>query len=198
MDVSYIKLMAKYEAIQFRRGWIFKLFVLIVVGINVSQLFIQGNFVRNEWYWMALPSSFPYFQALCFNMVQVLFVIFAVHEVLSREKRDTEAALLVHPISNMERNFGQVLGIAKVVLLTCLVSMVFSMLVNLFASDSPFSLWIYIFYFVTLVLPGFVLSVGMAMSLLVWGKNRVMVSLVLIFVLGVVGLYLYDIGNGFF
>ena len=73
MDVSYIKLMAKYEAIQFRRGWIFKLFVLIVVGINVSQLFIQGNFVRNEWYWMALPSSFPYFQALCFNMVQVLF-----------------------------------------------------------------------------------------------------------------------------
>ena len=147
MDVSYIKLMAKYEAIQIRRGWIFKLFVLIVVGINVSQLFIQGNFVRNEWYWMALPSSFPYFQALCFNMVQVLFVIFAVHEVLSREKRDTEAALLVHPISNMERNFGQVLGIAKVVLLTCLVSMVFSMLVNLFASDSPFSLWIYIFYF---------------------------------------------------
>ena len=49
MDVSYIKLMAKYEAIQFRRGWIFKLFALIVVGINVSQLFIQGNFVRNEW-----------------------------------------------------------------------------------------------------------------------------------------------------
>lgn len=146
MDVSYIKLMAKYEAIQFRRGWIFKLFVLIVVGINVSQLFIQGNFVRNEWYWMALPSSFPYFQALCFNMVQVLFVIFAVHEVLSREKRDTEAALLVHPISNMERNFGQVLGIAKVVLLTCLVSMVFSMLVNLFASDSPFSLWIYFLF----------------------------------------------------
>ena len=48
------------------------------------------------------------------------------------------------------------------------------------------------------MLPGFVLSVGMAMSLLVWGKNRVMVSLVLIFVLGVVGLYLYDIGNGFF
>ena len=89
-------------------------------------------------------------------MVQVLLVTFAVHEVLSREKRDTEAALLVHPISNMERNFGQVLGIAKVVLLTCLVSMVFSMLVNLFASDSPFSLWIYIFYFVTLLLPGFV------------------------------------------
>lgn len=198
MDVSYIKLMAKYEAIQFRRGWIFKLFVLIVVGINVSQLFIQGNFVRNEWYWMALPSSFPYFQALCFNMVQVLFVIFAVHEVLNREKRDTEAALLVHPISNMERSFGQVLGIAKVVLLTCLVSMVFSMLVNLFASDSPFSFWIYVFYFVTLVLPGFVLSVGMAMSLLVWEKNRVMVSLVLILVFGVVGLYLYDIGNGFF
>ena len=44
MDVCYIKLMAKYEAIQFRRGWIFKLFALIVVGINVSQLFIQGNF----------------------------------------------------------------------------------------------------------------------------------------------------------
>ena len=159
MDVSYIKLMAKYEAIQFRRGWIFKLFALIVVGINVSQLFIQGNFVRNEWYWMALPSSFPYFQALCFNIVQVLFVIFAVHEVLNREKRDTEASLLVHPISNVERSFGQVLGIARVVFLTCLVSMVFSMLVNLFASDSQFSFWIYVFYFVTLVLPGFVLSV---------------------------------------
>lgn len=147
MDVSYIKLMAKYEAIQFRRGWIFKLFALIVVGINVSQLFIQGNFVRNEWYWMALPSSFPYFQALCFNIVQVLFVIFAVHEVLNREKRDTEASLLVHPISNVERSFGQVLGIARVVFLTCLVSMVFSMLVNLFASDSQFSFWIYVFLF---------------------------------------------------
>ena len=198
MDVNYIKLMAKYEAIQFRRGWIFKLFTLIVVGINVSQLFIQGNFVRNEWYWMALPSSFPYFLALCFNIVQVLFVIFAVHEVLNREKRDTEASLLVRPISNVERSLGQVLGIAKVVFLTCLISMVFSMLVNLFASDSPFSLGIYVFYFVTLVLPGFVLAVGMAMLFLVWGKNRVMVSLVLILVCGVVGLYLYDIGNGFF
>lgn len=198
MDVGYIKLMAKYEAMQFRRGWIFKLFVLIVVCMNVVQLIIQGSFVRNEWYWMALPSSFPYFQALCFNMIQVLFVIFAVHEVLSREKRDTEAALLVRPISNVERNFGQVLGIAKVVFLTCMVSMAFSMLVNIFASDSPFSFWIYVFYFFTLILPGFVLTVGMAMFFLLWGKNREMVFLVLILCLGIIGLYLYDMGNGFF
>lgn len=109
MNINTVKLVALQEMKQIRRNWLFIFFVfLVMTGMLFLQIILQTSHVMYNL--RALPCSIPYLNALLYNFLQCLFVIFVSGDLVQREvRKDTIAAIQTRAYENKEYLFGKVI-----------------------------------------------------------------------------------------
>lgn len=181
MKYYHIITIANHEAKLLRRSILFQIFTgLAILGIPFLQLINQGG-DNLFWYKIALPSSFPFINVYLYNLLQTLVIIFACTE---REKqsmtRYTIEVLQCHPVSNYEFCIGKILGIFKEFIKINFYVLIIGALINIWGSNAPFRIELYLFYFFTLTLPTLFFISGFTLWLTRMIRSQVLIILILI------------------
>ena len=143
---------------------------------------------RNLWYLRALPSCIPYMNAYLFNSLQALLIVFFVAEMEKRARVTTMEPLWTRPCTNGELQWGRVLGLAGMVVVLNIISMLVTLMVHLFTPKGSVEVSMYVFYFFTLTLPGLVFFLGISMFVVHWIKSQgLAILLLLMLIAGMVG-----------
>ena len=185
-----VNIVARYEAKLLRRDIVFLGFVVLaIVGISLWQMMRQGG--NNVfWYKVALSSSFPFFSTYYYNLVQVLIALFVCMEVVYRErKKDAMEVFLCRPLRNSEYCIGRFWGIFRMFLFVNICVLLVCMYLNIWVAGSPFEVWVYIFYLLTLSIPTLIFTLGCSLGISEIVRNRP-VSVLLLGLLGL-GVYFY-------
>ena len=189
IDMGYIKQITFYEVkMLFRNNVFIILSVFTILGLPVCQYFVQGRFAFH--YLIALPCALPLVNAFLFNMFQSLIVIFVVGNNISDEKHlDTLAALRVRRYGNGDYLIGKLGAVLIVISLLNLTGLLFLVGFHIFF-EIPFSVKIYLFYWITLTFPALLFALGVSLG--VYSFVRVsfggLVLLMLLLLLDVLGL----------
>jgi hypothetical protein len=177
-----------HEGHVFRRGWLFRVFSVLLVSYLAWEQLDQGGVIRGWEYWVniALPSSFPYYNAFLFNLFQSPLVIFLAIDLFLRGKSaETTCVLEARPASNACFFWGKAWVLLGAFIALQVISMVLSMLVHV-ASSSPFRPRLYLFYLVTLSLPSLFLMAGVVSMLAGLLRNHALVILACLFLFPVI------------
>jgi len=174
MNLRFIRLIAANEArTQIRSAVFVILFCLTLGGIFYVQAVYQGNTPMGTWQNMALASFIPWLNATLFTVIQILGITFMTCDSWNRWQRlATLETLKVHPVSHAEWFIGKAWGIVKVLLRLNLLSIIVALFINLFCSDVPLHVGLYIFYFLTLSLPVLIFYLGFTLLVESLVKNQ--------------------------
>lgn len=203
MNIHNINTIARYEVKLLRRSWLFRIFaILALLGITLMLLTTQTNiFLKYTEVWgkMALTSLLPFTTIYYYNIAQSIIVVFLAGSFLKRDKKlDTAEVIYVRPMSNADYIIGKTWGIMKVFIslnITCLIIAAF---INLFITRSPFSIFPYLFYLLTISIPSLLFILGLSFTAMCLLKNQAVTFIVMLGIIGMVFFYLSESLNGAF
>jgi hypothetical protein len=159
MDFYKIQTIAHYEAKILSREILWKIFVLFTLTLVLY--FLLPTFQNFSWNRIALDSSLPFTGIYYFNLLQVLFVIFACGNSFKRRyKQEALVVMNIYPVDNSTLFFGQALGIFRKAIFLNIIAIIAIVIVHLLVYAIPFKFGIYLFYFLTISFPTLVFSLG--------------------------------------
>lgn len=166
MNKKCFQTIASYEAKTLSREWDFRFLAgLAVICVGLLQLLTQSNFNRPDWASISLISSIPYANAYLIVHIQTFLTIFLAGRFLYKRKNsDTVDAIRTRPYTNTEYLWGKAFGFLRVMCILDGILMSIALLIHLFASDSPWAFYPYIFYFFTLTLPALLFVTGLTIA----------------------------------
>lgn len=157
-----------YESKLVRRNWLFRLFIMGILGYALVYL-VPWDIHRETWWEIAFASSFPVRGVYFLNLFQSLVVVFlACDRSRVRKKADSREVLSIRSTSNGQIFGAELAGMALPFLVADIVFLALCLFINLIIPDSPVNPWVYLSFLLRDVLPTFVFVAGI--SLLV---NRV-------------------------
>ena len=184
------------------RNMVFWICFVIIIGLIVFlQIMELSDWVATfpTFGEVTIASFFPYIYAVAFSILQVLPLIFLVKPLRGGEERlDSLEVIYTRPESNAEYVWGVAWGYARVFLTMGCIVMLCSMLLHLFASQAPFDLWIYLFYFFTFIVPTFLFALGLCLFVQTFVRRRVLCLTLLLVFWGVLLLFVGDFYQGTF
>ena len=158
-----LQISATYESKLARRNWVFRLFILGILGYTLVFL-IPWDLHRQEWLNIAFASSIPIRGVYFLNLLQSLVVIFlACDRSMARKKADSREVLSIRPLSNSQIFVTELAGLALPFLVVDVVFMAFWLFINLTIPDSPVNPWVYLSFLLRDVLLTFVFVAGMSL-----------------------------------
>lgn len=157
-----------YESKLVRRNWLFRLFIMGILGYTLVYL-VPWDIHRETWWEIAFASSFPVRGVYFLNLFQSLVVVFLTCDRSRvRKKADSREVLSIRSTSNGQIFGAELAGMALPFLVADIVFLALCLFINLIIPDSPVNPWVYLSFLLRDVLPTFVFVAGI--SLLV---NRV-------------------------
>lgn len=203
MNLHHIHTIARYEVKLLKRSWLFRIFAVLAV---LFLTFLQFQFLTRTifkqtatWDFVGLTSLIPFFTVNFYNIAQAVVVIFLAGGFLKRDKKmDTAEVIYVRPMSNADYIAGKVWGITRVFLGLHLIPLLFGLLINLWVSQSPFSIFPYVFYLFTLSLPTLLFVLGLSYICMCLLKNQAVVFVLMLGFTAVAFFFLPDKLYGIF
>ena len=183
MDFTNIHIIACYEAKILSRAWSFRLLALFsLVGVLFFQVLVQGNMVRwFSWNMIALSSYVPYLNVYLFGIVQVLPVVFLACDMLDRNRKiDAAETLYTRSMSNVEYVIGKSFGAIQVFMGLSLLSLLLGVMINIFFTNAPFNVGIYLFYWIVFLFPSLVFLLGLTFLGITFIRNKPLTILLLL------------------
>lgn len=183
MNSSNVFTIARYESKMYRRSWLFKLFGFMTITLVLLLIILtQTTFTRSTyWNMVALSCSIPLACCYLLSIIQSIFIIFSMDAFSVRTRRiDSAEVMLTRQIGNEDFVVGKLLGILKTIFLLDIVIILFAIGLNLFASESPFNLTAYFFYFITLVIPSLLFISGLAAFVTLLTRNQALALAILV------------------
>lgn len=201
MNIHNINTISRYETKLLRRSWLFRIFaVLSLLIIVFFQLSLQSNiFGWYRWSMIAMPSSIPFVNIYLFNIAQSVIAIFLAGSFLKRDQKlDTAEVIYVRPMSNADYIIGKTWGIIRVFVSLNIIALIIAGFIHLFASDSPFAFFPYIFYLLTLSIPSLVFILGLSFVIMSFVRNQAVTFIIMLGFIGGTLLYLGGVEHGTF
>lgn len=197
MNLHNINTIARYEVKLLKRSWLFRIFaILALLGISFTILAYQTNVISEfDYIWprIAVSSLMPFTSIYFYNIAQSVIVIFLAGSFLKRDKKlDTAEVIYVRPMSNADYIVGKTWGIVKVFLTLNLISLIITAFFNLVINRSPFDLFYYIFYLLTISLPSLLFVLGLSFTAMCLLKNQAVTFIVMLGIIGTIFFYLSD------
>ena len=197
MNLHNINTIARYEVKLLQRSWLFRIFailaLLLITGYTLWYLTPLLNGAETQWPRRAVSSQMPFTANALYSIAQSIIVIFLAGSFLKRDKKlDTAEVIYVRPMSNADYIVGKTWGIVRVFLTLNVITLLFTAFFNIAIARSPFSIYPYIFYILTISLPSLLFVLGLsfvAMSLL---KNQAVTFIVMLGIIGMVFFYVKD------
>lgn len=167
MDKQHFLFIAYYEAKTLSREWSFRFMtILSVISVAFLQLLTQSDFNHPKWASISLVSAIPYANAYLINHIQIFITIFLAGKFLFQQKSsDTIDAIRVRPYCNQEYLWGKISGFILAMIVLDGILMLLAIFIHLFASESPWGFYPYLFYFFTLTIPTLLFIIGLTVSL---------------------------------
>lgn len=203
MNLHNIGVISRYEVKLLRRSWLFRIFaILALLGITLTIL-VEQTRVLNKfgyiWLNIALSSQMPYLCIYFYNIIQSIIVIFLSGSFLKRDKKmDTAEVIYVRPMSNADYIIGKTWGVLRVFLSLNIVMLLITAFLNIFVNQSPFSVFPYIFYLLTISVPSLIFVLGLSFTLTCLLKNQAVTLIVMLGIIGITFFYLDNTLNGIF
>lgn len=182
MNILDLKTVVLYSSTLVRRSWLFRLFaILTLFVITLFHISLQTHILGNmNWSTIVFPSSFPSINLSLYSLFMAFAVIFMAGMMLFKEKKlDTLDTLYARPMSNLSYVIGVCWGVIRNFLGWSLVLLTVSAMLNIFASRFPFAPGLYVFYFVSLLIPSLVFLSGLTFFMVSLLRNRAMVPILL-------------------
>lgn len=203
MTLNNINTIARYEVKLLRRSWLFRIFaILALLGVTGVLLLQTTDIVwRREYVWMkiAVASFYPFYCIYFYNIVQSVIAVFLAGNFLQRDKKlDTAEVIYVRPMSNADYIIGKTLGILRVFISLHIVMLLITAFANLLLAKSPFSIFPYIFYLLTISIPSLLFVLGLAFMIMCVIKNQAITFIIMLGVIGMVFFYLNETLFGVF
>ena len=189
MNIHNISTISRYETKLLRRSWLFRIFAILSLLVMGT----QSNLGWFEWVMVAMPSSIPFVNIYLFNIAQSVIAIFLAGSFLKRDKKlDTAEVIYVRPMSNADYIVGKTWGIMKVFVSLNIVALLIAGFIHVFASESPFALFPYFFYLLTLSIPSLIFVLGLSFVVMSFIRNQ---AVTFVIMLGFIGVTLFYLGN---
>lgn len=203
MTPHNINTIARYEVKLLKRSWLFRIFaILALLGITLATLVYQTSIVNSfeyKWPRLAVSALMPFCNIYYYNIAQSVIVIFLAGSFLKRDKKlDTAEVIYVRPMSNADYIIGKTWGIVKVFISLNIISLIITAFFNLVINHSPFSVFPYIFYLLTISLPSLLFVLGLSFTVMCLLKNQAVTFIVMLGIIGTVFFYLTDTLYGVF
>lgn len=203
MNLHNIHSIARYEVKLLRRSWLFRIFAILallgITGLLFADYTVVLNNYKSIWPQVALSSLIPFTTIYFYNVAQSIIVIFLAGSFLKRDKKlDTAEVIYVRPMSNADYIIGKTWGILKVFLILNLIMLVIAGFINLLITQSPFSVFPYLFYLLTLSVPSLLFVLGLSFTLMCLLKNQAVTFIVMLGIIGTVFFYLTENCYGIF
>lgn len=165
MNLNNLKITATYTSKILWRSWGFRVFFLFLFCCIVFFQVVRQTdlFGGEESGLISLASFFPYMNAYLFTLLQLILIISIPGIFLFREQKiDSMEAIYYRPESNTEYVAGILLGITGAFLVMAFISLFLGGMVQVFLTDTPVNINLYLFYLGTIILPSLVFSVGLS------------------------------------
>lgn len=171
----YVKLLLRNRLVQLY-------FLVLFIVILYLQLQHQSNIVSYAASGLVSLASFiPYLNVYLFNLFQVIPLVFLAVAYMERGwKIDSMDTISYRPQSNTAYVWGMCIAFVLVFSGVAILTLLPAIVIHLWASEAPFRLWIYAFYFFTLVLPSIIFVLGSAWLLVNKLRHRVLSILILL------------------
>lgn len=197
MNIHNINVIARYEVKLLKRSWLFRIFAVLVLLVltfvqlgNLSFLFWK---YAETWNYTAVSSLAPFFTIYLYNVAQSVIVIFLAGSFLKRDKKlDTAEVIYVRPMSNADYIVGKVWGIVRVFMGLNLITMLVTAFINVVLDRSPFDIFPYVFYMLTISLPSLLFILGLAFTVMCFLKNQAVTFVVMLGITGTIFFYLQE------
>lgn len=203
MDLHNINTIARYEVKLLRRSWLFRIFAtLALLGITLSVLLLLTPLINTysaQWPLRAVSSQIPYFSTALYNIAQSIIVVFLAGSFLKRDRKlDTAEVIYVRPMSNADYIIGKTWGIVKVFLALQAIVLLITLFLHVTLTQSPFSIFPYVFYLFTVSLPSLLFMLGLSYTAMCLLKNQAVTFVVMLGLVGLEFFYIKDSCYGVF
>lgn len=203
MNLHNINTIARYEVKLLRRSWLFRIFaILALLGISLTIMAYQSSIFSSfdtKWPRIAVSSLMPFCTIYFYNIAQSVIVVFLAGSFLKRDKKlDTAEVIYVRPMSNADYIIGKTWGIVKVFLTLNIISLAITAFFNVAINHSPFDIFLYLFYLLTISLPSLLFVLGLSFTAMCLLKNQAVTFIVMLGIIGTVFFYLTDTFYGVF
>ena len=203
MNLNHINVIARYEVKLVKRSWLFRIFaILALLFISAIMLGYQTGIVNrmdNLWPRIAVSSLMPFCNTYFYNIAHSVIVVFLAGSFLKRDKTlDTAEVIYVRPMSNADYIVGKTWGIVKVFITLNIITLLFTAFLNILINKSPFDLFPYLFYLLTISVPSLLFVLGLSFTAMCILKNQAVTFIVMLGIIGTVFFYLTDTLYGVF
>lgn len=203
MNLHNIHSIARYEVKLLRRSWLFRIFALLALfgisGLLIAEYTTVLNPYKGIWSNVALTSLIPFTTIYFYNVAQSIIVIFLAGSFLKRDKKlDTAEVIYVRPMSNADYIIGKTWGIVRVFVILNIIMLLIAGFINLLITKSPFSIFPYVFYLLTISVPSLLFVLGLSFTVMCLLKNQAVTFIVMLGIIGTVFFYLTENGYGIF
>lgn len=204
MNLHHVNLVAHYESKLLSRSVTFFILVLVTIGILLFFNIWVYSVFNEPWYFseydhddlettwtifaafrkdlLFLPVSMPYANAVFFNILQSVIVIFVGGDFVMRHRMGRANEVLeIRSLGNREYILGKCLGQIRLILWLNLVSVLIALMINLFGSEQVCSPLFYLFYFFTLTFPSLLFIMGLTVLVKSLVRPEVLAILILLF-----------------
>lgn len=194
MDYHSFFNIVRYEIRMLRRDWGMRLVALMfTVGIILVNLITHTELTHHQWEAVSTSSAIPFTNAWLLGHLLLFLAIFWAGRFM-QQSADSDAAIQVRPFSNTEYVCGKASGFLAVAFSLTLLWTLIVAFIHLFLCDSPFEVFPYLFYLLTLTLPALVFFTGLA----VWLKGAIRNAMLALLVISGFLLLLLVYGSGIF
>lgn len=202
MNLHHINTIARYEVKLLRRSWLFRIFAFLALfGISAVIFWRFTPYLdwSNMWPRKAVSSQIPFFSTMLYSMAQSMIAVFLAGNFLQRDKKlDTAEVIYVRPMSNADYIVGKTWGIIRVFTTLNIISLTITAFLHLTLTASPFSVFPYLFYLLTISIPSLVFVLGLSFMMMCLLKNQAVTFVVMLGLIGVSFFYVKDACFGTF
>lgn len=184
MEYQNIRQIAFYEFKIVTRDWSFRIISLIgILIVLLLHILTQSNFTEPEWVAISLSSAIPLANAYLINYLQIFIIIFWAGNFVQKKQFDIYSSIYIRPFTNLEWIWGKVFGFIIVMLVWIFLLACTAGGIHLFFSNSPFAIFPYLFYFITLTFPIliFTTSIVLCVKEIIQSKMMALLFLIILF-----------------
>ena len=164
ISIFAIGSVALYEIKTLLRGWFFRIFALLALGIIILLDTFMFTMQRSaSWSFRGIPSSIPYLNLLLVNSVQAVIGVFLASDFLKSDRKlDSTEVVYMRSMTNADYVFGKFLGVCTVLFILNVAVLAVSLVFNVFFIDVPVKFLPYVYYPLLISMPTLVFIFGLS------------------------------------